>query len=184
VAADPLASLGLFDVEVEVAGQVFIIPAAPASTWLRVFLSERPDVDMILPGMAGAECRAHLYRGLLTKTFSVDEWKSLIWDIIEVVSGRRWWQALNLINAMKEPGTWMQVFGHLTLRGVDPDRVSFAAWLDATYALVTEYMDKDERIKFQLAVDQVPDEVGIEDAIDTAEQERAFLAMMQAVQAG
>jgi hypothetical protein len=181
VAVDPFASLGPTDLEVEVAGQDFLIPAAPAAVWLRVFLAAEPNVDMILPGMAGPECRAHLYRALLSGEFTVAEWKQLIWDIIEVTAGRRWWQALNLINGMKEPGTWEQVFGHLMLRGLDIERVSLAAWLDATYALCTEHMDREEKIKFQLAINTVPDEVSPEDAIDEAEQERAFLALMQAV---
>lgn len=178
---DPLASLEPFGLEVEVAGRDFLIPAAPALHWLRILLSDSPSIDDILPNMAGPECRAHLYRAIMLGQFSTDEWKNLIWDIVEAVSGRRWWQALNLVNAMKEPDNWSQVFGHLLLRGIDVREVSFAAWLDATYALVTENMDKDEKIKFQLAVDTVPDEVSVEDAIDEAAQERAFLAMMKAV---
>jgi hypothetical protein len=184
VAVDPLASLGATDIEVEVAGRDFVIPAAPAAAWLRIFLSPDANMDHILPGMAGPGCRAHLYRALLLGTFSIDEWKQLLWGIIEVVSGRRWWQAMNLINSMKEPGNWESVFGHLLLRGIDVERVSLAAWLDATYALVTENMEKDDRIKFQLAIDTVPEDVSAEDAIDADEQERAFLALMQAVQSG
>lgn len=178
---DPLASLEPFGLEVEVAGRDFLIPALPAVNWLRILLDDSPSIDTILPGLAGPECRTHLYRAMMLGQFSTDEWKTLIWDIIEAVSGRRWWQALNLVNAMKEPDNWSQVFGHLLLRGIDVRQVSFAAWLDATSALVMENMDKDERIKFQLAIDTVPDEVSAEDAIDDAEQERAFLAMMKAV---
>lgn len=182
MAVDPLASLGISDVIVEVAGQDFVIPAAPARAWLEVFLAPHPNVDMILPGMAGAECRVHLYRSLLKGDFTVEEWKRLLWDIIEVVAGRRWWQALNLINGMKDVGNWEQVFGHLMLRGVDVNAVSLAAWLDATYALCTENMDKEDKIKFQIAIDTVPESVSIDEAIDEAEQERAFMALMQAVQ--
>ncbi len=182
MAADPLASLEPFDLEVEVAGEVFLLPAAPAVDWLRIFLASNPTLDDVLPGMAGPQCRTHLYRAMMMGQFTTEEWKELLFDIIEAVSGRRWWQALNLINAMKEPVNWTPVHGHLLLRGIDVRQVSLAAWLDATYALVTENMDKDEKIKFQLAIDTVPDNVSPEDAIDEAEQERAFLAMMQAVQ--
>jgi hypothetical protein len=182
VPADPLASLEPFDLEIEVAGRDFLLPAAPAVDWLRIFLANNPTLDDILPGMAGPQCRAHLYRSMMAGSFTTEEWKQLLLDIIEAVSGRRWWQALNLINAMKEPANWTPVHGHLLLRGIDVRQVSLAAWLDATYALVTENMDKDEKIKFQLAIDTVPDSVSAEDAIDEAEQERAFLAMMQAVQ--
>lgn len=180
--ANPLASLEPFSLEVEVAGRDFLIPALPAVDWLRVFLDDNPSVDDILPGMVGPECRSHLYRAMMMGRFSTREWNELLFDIIEAVSGRRWWQALNLINAMKEPENWASVHGHLLLRGIDVRQVSLAAWLDATYALVTENMDKDEKIKFQLAIDTVPDSVSPEEAIDEAEQERAFLAMMQAVQ--
>lgn len=181
--ADPLASLAPSPVEVEITGHEFVIPAAPAAVWLRIFLDDRPNVDMILPGMAGRECRTVIYRGLMNRTFTVKEWQDMICEVIEVVSGRRWWQAMNFINGMKDPDNWQSIFGHLTLRGVDVNTVSLAAWLDAAYALVTESMSKEDRIKFELAIDTVPDGVSPEEAIDEAAQQRAFMAMMKAVQA-
>lgn len=181
---DPLASLVPVRVIITIADRDFVVEPKPAQDWLEILLAEEPDIRDIVPGWCGYECHSHLYRSLMNGSFDGEEWGTTVLEVIEVASGRRWWQAINMINAMKLPENWRMIFGQLVLQGLDPRQVSLGAWLDATYALCTQNMDKDDRIKFDLAIDTPPSFVKPEDAIDPAEQERAFMSLMQAVAGG
>lgn len=178
---DALASLAPFDIEYTIAGRDFVLEARPATHWLKILLADQAGLDAVLPGWSGHEAKAHIYRSLVNGSLTRKQWEDMAWEIIGVAAGRRWWQAANLVLGIGTPQNWSMIYGHLVLRGLDPDHISFAAWLDAAVALCTEHMDKDERIKFNLEIDTPPAGVSPQDAIDPLEQERAFLAMMQAV---
>jgi len=184
MAIDPLASLRPVAVIVPIGGRDFTLAAKPAQDWLEVLLDDEPKLHHVIPGWCEPGCEQWIYRSLLLRTFSVKEWGEAVVQAIGVASGRSWWQALNLINGMKDPSNWHQIFGHLTLRGLDVQRVSLGAWLDATYALCVEGMDPDEKIKFNLALDTPPVGANPEDVIDPAEQERAFMSLMAEVTGG
>lgn len=178
---DAVSSLRPFGLEVTIAGADFLVPAKNAGEWLEVLLDGEARLDVIIPGWTGRRSRTHLYRSILSGAFTRKDWDQLILEVLGIAAGRPWWQAMNLINGMKDPANWKMIFGHLLLRGLDPEAVSLAGWLDATYALCTEHMDKNERIKFDLTIDTPPSNMNPEDVIDPAEQERAFLALMAAV---
>ena len=180
MALDPLASLAPFEVEYTIAGQDFTIPAQPASAWLKIVLDDRMKLVDLFPGQ-DKSARAHLFRSLASGSLTYKEWEEMTFEVLDMVAGRRWWQAMNLINGMKEPGTWPMIYGQLMLRGLDRDRFWFAAGLVATYALCTARLYKNDRIKFDLTLDTPPAGAKPEDVIDAGEQERAFLALMAAV---
>lgn len=181
MAIDPLASLRPVAVIVPIGGRDFTVAAKTAQDWLEILLEDDPKLHEVIPGWCGKDCERWIYRSLMLGTFTMKEWGDSVVAAIGVASGRRWWQAVNLINGMKVPENWSQIFGQLTLRGLNPQQCSLAAWLDATYALCTEGMDKDDRIKFNLTLDTPPAGIDPEEAIDPQEQERAFLALMEAI---
>lgn len=184
MAVDALASLRPVAIIVPIGDREFTVAAKPAQDWLEVLLDDEPKLHQIIPGWCEAGCEAWIFRCMMRGTFDIKQWGDLVVKAVGVASGRSWWQAINLILGMKDSQNWHHIFGHLTLRGIDMGRVSLGAWLDATYALCTEGMDQSERIKFNLTLDTPPSTVDPSEAIDPAEQERAFMSLMQAVAGG
>jgi hypothetical protein len=178
---DPIASLAPFDIEYTIGDRDFVLAARPASVWLKVLLPDQVPLESILPGWTGGGARRHIFWSLARGELTHGDWNDMAMEILEQAAGRKWWQAVNLIVGMKDADNWTTIFGGLMLRGVDADTISLAAWLDAAMALCTEHMDKEERIKFRLTIDTPPVGTDPAKAIDAAEQERAFLALMQSV---
>lgn len=131
---DPVWSLKPWPVELELAGEVWEFPAAPAVSWLAILMEEQPDLDRVLLDLCprGLELLFNdtiepdvLYRGLL--------------DIIETVSARRWWIAMRLIGVVRQ--NWHILGAEMIMSGIDPAVLSLAAWLDTMMVLTIRAME-------------------------------------------
>lgn len=129
---DPLASLGLSKVAVELAGRTWLIPAVDASVWLKILLAEDLDPEEIFPGLCGPDVIVEVNRLIIDGEITMAQMQEALFDIIEAASGRRWWVTLRLCRTLRT--TWDRVGGELAANGVTPFGVSLSYWLDGAYA--------------------------------------------------
>jgi hypothetical protein len=142
---DPVWSLRCWPVDVVLAGQSVQIPALSAADWLGV-LAQRPiDLEDIFPGLApGADELVDdlLYSGQL----DLDQLYQIVLDVITTVTGRPWWISMRLITGAMTH--WGLIGSKLVMAGVDADKISLSAWLDAVFMITIEGTPEDQLTMF------------------------------------
>ena len=170
---DPVWSLKPWPVELELDGDVWEFPAAPAVSWLAVLMQQQPDLDGILVDLCprGLEL-------LFRDTIEPDVLYRRLLDVVEVVSARRWWITMRLISVVRN--NW-HVLGHEMITcGIDPAVLSLAAWLDAMTVVLIRAMEPKEVSLFVSRLElPPPSEVEAEmDRVDEMEMSvEQFLSM-------
>jgi len=174
VAVDPVASLRITGVDLRLAGHYFHIGKHSAADWLEAVIDG--TLYQILPGWIDDDDQAErLGTLMLDGELSEDEVRSATLDAVTVAGGRKHWWIFNLLGvAVSNNTAWATLNGRLVQAGVDSERISLAAYVDALYAICVENMDKDQRIQFDTHVDSPPPE----EPIDEVEEGEAFLALM------
>lgn len=129
---DPIWSLRIWPVTVNVAGQDLEVPAMSAADWLTVLM--QPDLTLddlldLIPGVDQVVAEADL---------GADEWTEVCLDMITTVSARSWWITMRLIGVAAS--SWDSL-GAAMLRRVDAEKVSLAAWLTVLTATLIDLMD-------------------------------------------
>ena len=148
---DPIWSLRPWPVELELAGRVWEFPAVPAADWLSVLMAESPDLEQLLLDLCpdGMELLFDasvepdvLYDGLLA--------------LVEQVASRRWWIALRLIGVVRT--NWNTLGVELMEAGIDAEKLSLSAWLDAALVITLRVMDPKETTLFITRLEMPPPE--------------------------
>jgi hypothetical protein len=145
-------SLGLWPVEVSVAGTIAEVPALPAIEWLVYLLQPIPDLDGLLTNLL-PEVEDAIYENLATTA----DMYLLILDIIATVSAHPWWVTMRLISMAHS--SWGILGPELMFHGVEADRVSLAAWIDAVLILILRNMDPNKITMFTMQLEIAPKEV-------------------------
>lgn len=128
---------------VELGGEDFVVPALPASRWLEVLLAPQILPENWLPGFLAPSDQLRCNQMLLEGLVETDDFEQAIWDVLEAVSGRRWWTALRLCASVRAHWEW--VSGDLALRGVRPFDVPLSFWLDGAYsAMIAGILDRTQ----------------------------------------
>lgn len=178
MAADALAALRIWAHDVELAGETFVVPPRPAADWFLAIL----DVDTplpLIPGMMGGDAEDRIADMLLDGELEPDLIITRSRELLTAAAGRPWWEADRLIRSAGE--SWHVIGGELTRLGVDLDRVSLAAALNAIYVVCVRTMDEKERNKFDIDLRMPPigvEGVKTEDMYDQRAAEGAFAALM------
>lgn len=148
---DPLASVRIWGVEIELAGRTFDIPAKPAADWWPVFLSGNPTeaLDFILSNPDDPESIDEL---LLTGEIAGEELAEALIDALEEVAGRPFQVAAML--AMVTVKHWAEVNGTLVRSGFRWDEMPIGAALDALYSIWVENFKPEDRVKFDAMLDR------------------------------
>ena len=135
----------------EIAGQDWAIPAASAADWLSVLMPSPVDLDEIIRTMV-------IDGEMLLFDESVGgELEDLCLDVISLVSGRPWWQALRLISVAV--ANWNVLGGEMLYRGIIPDQVSLSQWLDVLLLVTIRSMDPKDVTMFTLQLENPPAEI-------------------------
>lgn len=176
--ADALAALRIWALEVELAEEVFAVPARPATDWFVAILSEDTALPLI-PGMMSDGAEERITDLLLDGEIDIGLLVQRSRELLTEVAGRPWWEADRLIRS--SAASWHIIGGELTRVGVDLDRVSLAAALNAIYVICVRTMDEKERNKFDIDLRMPP--IGVEgvkpeDMYDQRAAESAFAALM------
>jgi hypothetical protein len=143
---DPEASLALWELDVELGGRHFTVPALPASDWFPILLSG--DVGRILDMMVstGGGDPIDPLDLLLEGKLAEGELAERCIDAFEEVAGRPFGVAFIL--AYSATQRWATVNGRLVLAGFDWTERPLGAALDAIYAVFTENANEEGRTKF------------------------------------
>jgi len=147
---DPVASLKLWAVTLDIGGREFEIPALPAADWFPVIASGDPSevLDLLRSSPEDGDSLDDL---LLSAEVDSAELKAALVEAVEQVAGRSFHATLVL--ATVATTHWSMINGQLAQHGFRWDVMPIAAALDAIYMLVAGNLDKDAREKFVRLLD-------------------------------
>lgn len=167
---DPLAPVGNWDIEVELAGKTWTVSAAPASEWLLVVLGGQPEMLLEMIAEDTAPIEDALYDGEL----SWDDLEAAHRETIESASGVRWWEAQRLLALALD---WDGLGGELLLRGFRLEERSLAQTCAAAWRLATRSADDKDRNKILHEIEKPPPGVDYEAVVDEEANLKAFNAI-------
>jgi hypothetical protein len=182
MAADALAALKIWAIDVDLGGDTFTVPPLPATSWFLAILDEDTPLPLI-PGLLAKEDEECMLDLLLDGTIDTDEIVRRSRELLTEAAGRPWWEADRLIRS--SGASWHIIGGELTRLGVDLGAVSLAAALNAIYVICVRTMDEKERNKFDIDLRLPPigvEGVTTEDMYDQRAAESAFAALMGGAQ--
>jgi len=176
---DALVGLRPVEVEVDLAGYTYAIPALPSSDWLTAVLTD--GGGQIVPGLLNEADRRLVWADFLAGEFTSEELATAERDALAAAAGRPWWEADRLIRSLVAPDNFATLHGELMLRGLQFDVLSLAAMLNAVYALVRKMISHDEAAlaRFDAGLTAIPPGVAVEELYDPEEAANDFLAAMQ-----
>lgn len=177
MAADALAALRIWALEVELGGETFVVPAQPAADWFVAILEDTPLP--LIPGMMDGDAEERVADMLLDDAVTVELIAVRSRELLTAAAGRPWWEADRLIRS--SAASWHIIGGELTRLGVDLGAVSLAAALNAIYVVCVRTMDEKERNKFDIDLRMPPigvEGVTTEEMYDAKAAESAFAALM------
>lgn len=174
VAVDPLASIRIQDIYVTVGGVEYEMVGRCAADWLTVLAAD--DLVSVLPGWLDQRSESLILDQLALGTITPQELDDATKDVLTAAAGRDWWWAMSLYAyAVGDVHHWSRVNGRLVLAGIDVEKISLSAWVDAVYAVHTEGIsDNDEYTKFKIQIDTPPDP----SLINEEEEAAAFMSML------
>lgn len=168
---DPVQSLRPLSVLVTVGSEEYEIPAMSAADWLSLLMAPEMDLADVFPGLLPDEQMEYM---LFDSDLSMAEIADLATGIIATVSARSWWVALRLIDVARN--SWDVIGGELTLKGVDPERLSLSSWLDVLLLVLLRNMDAKDIPMFTMRLEAPPPHLKDEVEEPTMSAE-AFMAM-------
>lgn len=142
---DPAASMRIWELEIDLGGRTFEVPALPASGWFPVLLEGNPL--LVLDMIEGEDLDDLLLSGQVDQ----DELVETLLVAIEQAAGREFHAAFVL--AQVAAVQWAAISGALTERGFQWDKAPLGAALDAIYTIVMKGLDKDGLARFQALLD-------------------------------
>jgi hypothetical protein len=175
---DALVGLRPAAVDVVLGDYAYTIPELPAADWIAAVLAE--DGGAIVPGLLNVADRRLIWGDFARGGFSAEELAAVERDALAAVAGRPWWEADRLVRSLAAPDNLPTIHGELMLRGLDLERITFAAALNAVYAMVRKLLSHDEAAlaRFDTGLKAVPPGVAIEELYDQEEAAEDFLAAM------
>lgn len=178
MAADALAALKIWALDVDLGGETFTVPPRPAADWFVAILD--PDAVLpLIPGLMDEAAQERIADMLLDGLVSPDEIVTRSRELLTAAAGRPWWEADRLIRSSGQ--SWHIIGGELTRVGVDLGQVSLASALNAIYVICVRTMDEKERNKFDIDLRLPPigvEGVTTEEMYDEQAASAAFAALM------
>lgn len=152
-------------------GQGYSIPAMDAVEWLVHIDGPHPDLYEIFPVLAGQAAVEHVEDALWENRVTHDDIAQLSLDALAVAADRDWWVALRIIASAK--ANWEHI--HVNQAA----GMSLAGWLDEVWSKIMERIDPKKKASWVSDVERPPK--GVKQQIDFDDEEKAFLAAMNAV---
>lgn len=168
-----IATMRLWPVTIELGGGTHRIPAAPAIRWVLLIVDDR--WFGIVPGMLD-DTDTSIDDGLDDGRITHNDCLAAARDAVAAASGLKWWSAVRLVMAaVGSP----EIMGELLLRGVDPERVSLGAFVQAIYRIFVRDADKKQRAKIDSDLTRVPEGLSIAERSSLSSGASGFEQMMQ-----
>lgn len=170
---NPIWSLKLWPVVVEIAGCEYTIPALCAADWLEVLMEPTLTPEHVFPGMLDLDEQRQVDEVLHSGQMDLEEFYNLGLEAIGEISGRPWWVALRLIYVAQQ--SWDALGGEMAEKA-DAGRLSLSAWLDILFLLVVRNIDDAKRTMFLMKLELAPEGWG-PDPEELEMSADAFLAL-------
>lgn len=151
---DPVWSLKIWPVTVEIQRDSFEIPAMCAADWLALLMKPELSSYELFPGLLSADDQSRAEVLLHQGAIPVEDFTRLGFELVSEVTGRPWWVAMRLVGVAVE--SWDALGGEMGMKA-DATRLSLAAWLDILYLLILRNIDDSKRNMFLLRLEQVPE---------------------------
>lgn len=158
VVADPIWSLRPWSVNVNIGPLLGAIPAQPAADWLVILMQDDIDLFDVVPGMCGPTFEEQVTDSLLLGRIELSQIRRAALDVISSVTGRPWWFSMRLIKTAV--ASWEVIGGELAIRGVDAERLSISAWLDASLLICLRSIESNKITMFMSQLEIAPPEEG------------------------
>jgi hypothetical protein len=145
---------------VDLDGTEYWFPSVTAATWLSC-LAESNWPRAVL-GLAEAESFDTFADQAATGARRPADMPRLARAALAEAAGRPWWEAERLsATALEQPG----VLGTVLAKGVDPSRMTLAAFLAVIWSAITQGAEKSERMRIEAEL-SVPPPEALEEADD------------------
>lgn len=133
-------------VRVCVGGRDLLLPYRPAAEWM----AATRRLPGLVSQLATPEQREVLITLVMDQPGAAADLPREGRRILGEATGRKWYQALRLINTAADP----EALGRLLLAGLDPWERTIGEWCAATYALAVKGADEKQRgrLDFRLAL--------------------------------
>lgn len=132
----------------------------------------------ILPGFCEPEDQEYVDDALMAGNVTTEEVDSVTLTLIEMVSGRPWWVAVRMINVAELK--WGTFGAEMAMIGIDPTRISLAAWLDVLWQLFFRFLDPQKWVTFTAQIEAPPPGEAPRDSIESMEMSTdSFTALMR-----
>lgn len=147
---DPLASMRCWEIELELGGRTFVVPALSAVHWWPVLVEVDPELilDMIL---STPESEDLLEEILLSGMTGV---RAVLIEAIEEATGRSFHASALLARVAAD--NWPVVNGQLAQHGFRWDVQPIGAALDAIFSVVTSSLNEEKLAEFMRLLDNEP----------------------------
>lgn len=140
----------------------YTIPGVRADRWLLALTASGDDITTaVLPGMLPTEQQSDLMLRMMRGHIDPEDIADAAWAAIKMASGLEWWEAIRLTGAVDQPRG--ELYGRLLLAGVDPRRLTLAAWCAAVFAHLMTGLDEKERSKVMQSLIMPPAGIPLED---------------------
>lgn len=170
-ATDLLAHLRPCPIDVTFEARTYTIPAMDAVEWIALIDGDAPDLYEIFPTRAGHSALEHVEDALWENRVTQQQVGDVALEAIGAAADRPWWVALRIIASAKS--SWHSL--HVN-RAVG---MSLAGWLDEVWSKIMERIDPKKLAGWVSEIESVPK--GYEGEVDFDDEEKAFLAAMNAV---
>lgn len=172
------------EIEVEVGGRLYVIPAMTAHEWcVALFPGEGVSAGWIdiVPGLLedGDPIQDAIVDEFLADDpvpVDYDELRQAAQAALTAAAGVKWSIARHLIAL----GLTGEVGGELVLRGVNPTTISLGAYVLACYRVATRNMDRPKVAEFDMLLNRPPTGVDASEWYDEEEAAGLFEAAMAA----
>lgn len=125
----------------------------PAADWLALLMQENIDLFDIVPGLC-PDLEERLMPLVFEEKIPLTDIRRASLDVISAVTGRPYWFAMRLIKTVSV--SWEVVGGELALRGVDAERLSISAWLDAVLLICLKHLESAKVTLFMSQLEAPP----------------------------
>lgn len=173
---DPEATLKAWQVDVDIGGRTYTIPAMPARDWLLAVLhlpgGLAGPIPRVVPGLIPDD---DLADAIADGSVTSEECTQAARDAVAAAAGMKWWIALRLAHSCVGEA----IGAELLAAGVDPATRPFAAYLLAGYRTATRHAADVDLARIDSELDAPPSGLG-EEAFSQAEIDATFAAAMAA----
>lgn len=119
-------------------------------------MQENVDLFDIIPGMCGSAFEDKVTDYLLDGRIDFTQIRRASLDVVSSVTGRPWWFSMRLIKTIV--ASWEVIGGEIAMRGIDAERLSVSAWLDAALLICLRSLESNKITMFMSQLEIAPPE--------------------------